>query len=186
VPLSGVFRFFPRDFPRGAARLRKWRQQSAFSRRIGARVIGLQRSPFSWRISGKPDIREGSGAPENGGACEAPWAAGEAARACPAARGTPCDRECAPSGALLAASFRSRATLSGAFARRSASSWQEVRSDLRVEPRVARVRNAFRARVPRLAPLNQDASGRRPSMSKVVGGKADRMILVKEYLQSRP
>src|SRR5205085_1373238 len=49
--------------------------------------------------------------------------------------------------------FRSRATLSAALALRSASSWREVRSDLQVEPRAARVRHACRPRVPRLAPL---------------------------------
>jgi hypothetical protein len=49
--------------------------------------------------------------------------------------------------------FRTRATLSWrASAPPSASSWREVRSDLQVEPRAARVRNAFRPRVPHPAP----------------------------------
>jgi hypothetical protein len=53
--------------------------------------------------------------------------------------------------ALHGGSFRSRATLSATHLRcHQPSSWREVRSDLQVEPRVARVRNAFRPREPRM------------------------------------
>jgi len=76
---------------------------------------------------------------------------------------SPCDRRGAPLGALLrlfsdpGPRFRRRN-----LRRPSASSWREVRSDLQVEPRAARVRHACRPREPHLAPLIQDASGRRP------------------------
>ena len=97
---------------------------------------------------------EGSGAPGNAGACEAPWAVGETTRH--ALRVLRSLR----SGAR--ASRRSTAALFGpgprfpqrAFAPPSASSWREVRSDLQVEPRVARVRHACRPRVPPPAPLS--------------------------------
>jgi hypothetical protein len=58
---------------------------------------------------------------------------------------------------LPALHFRHRFGPGPRFRRRdsaptSASSWREVRSDLQVEPRAARVRNAFRPRVPHPAP----------------------------------
>ena len=71
----------------------------------------------------------------------------------------------------IAALVRSRATLSSAFARRSASSWQGVRSDPRVEPRAARVRNASRPRGPRhtriavASPVPGSISGASPPRS---------------------
>src|SRR6476620_5816572 len=68
----------------------------------------------------------------------------------------PCDRRRAPLGALLRLfSVPGHAFGSAlAFAPPSASSWREVRSDLQVEPRAARVRHACRPRVPPLAPLD--------------------------------
>src|SRR5436305_9846259 len=65
----------------------------------------------------------------------------------------------------------------------SASSWREVRSDLQVEPRAARVRHACRPRGPHLAPLNQDASGRRPS-ERGECNVAELLILVKDTAPS--
>jgi hypothetical protein len=82
-----------------------------------------------------------------------PGTAGEAVPARWRRAALPCDRECAPPGALLAALFNP----GHAFAMRVAphgqpSSWRGDRSIPRVEPRAARVRHACRPRVPHPVP----------------------------------